>query len=387
MALFKACLRRNQLVTALLLAVSCVCAPSFAAEKVPSDTATTSAAADAKVSLADAKAATSKVSAADAKAAAAKATAADVKAAAGKATAADASAKVGAGAESKAGDSAINATGRKKTRAPDEKALRGESADPESKNITIERTFSVSHIRVPKRCEDITFKPICTRLVNYYARRFERDMVTNYSNNFMNNAELLEQDNFLTYQERERGEQHVTMSAYSPPGDPIMTLFTIFKQRIPPEDNEILIVETINFDSRTGKFIPFKDLFENHELAAMLCARAIEQKYQKYNSKLLPVVISATQLRPSNFIVTANGLRFFFAPGLVKEDGKSADSIFIKIDKLKAAKPHMKWWEGKARTVTQAQRESIKNSSLSSVIDLDEADRQLQEKSDSPEKP
>ena len=377
MALFKACLRRNQLVTALLLAVSCVCAPSFAEEKVPSDTATTSVAADAKASLVDANAAAGKTIAADANAAAA----------ADKATAADASAKVGVVAESKAGDSAINATGRKKTRAPDEKALRGESADPESKNITIERTFSVSHIRVPKRCEDITFKPICTRLVNYYARRFERDMVTNYSNSFMNNAELLEQDNFLTYQERERGEQHVTMSAYSPPGDPIMTLFTIFKQRIPPEDNEILIVETINFDSRTGKFIPFKDLFENHELAAMLCARAIEQKYQKYNSKLLPVVISATQLRPSNFIVTANGLRFFFAPGLVKEDGKSADSIFIKIDKLKAAKPHMKWWEGKARTVTQAQRESIKNSNLSSVIDLDEADRQLQEKSDSPEKP
>ncbi|MDO4675875.1 MAG: hypothetical protein Q4A68_04735 [Anaerobiospirillum succiniciproducens] len=377
MALFKACLRRNQLVTALLLAVSCVCAPSFAVEKVPSDTATTSAAADAKASLVDANAAAGKTIAADANAAAAT----------GKATADDDGAKVGAVAESKAGDSAINATGRKKTRAPDEKALRGESADPESKNITIERTFSVSHIRVPKRCEDITFKPICTRLVNYYARRFERDMVTNYSNNFMNNAELLEQDNFLTYQERERGEQHVTMSAYSPPGDPIMTLFTIFKQRIPPEDNEILIVETINFDSRTGKFIPFKDLFENHELAAMLCARAIEQKYQKYNSKLLPVVISATQLRPSNFIVTANGLRFFFAPGLVKEDGKSADSIFIKIDKLKAAKPHMKWWEGKARTVTQAQRESIKNSNLSSVIDLDEADRQLQEKSDSPEKP
>ena len=47
----------------------------------------------------------------------------------------------------------------------------------------------------------------------------------------------------------------------------------------------------------------------------------------------------------------------------------------------------MKWWEGKARTVTQDQRESIKNSNLSSVIDLDEADRQLQEKSDSPEKP
>lgn len=387
MALFKACLRRNQLVTALLLAVSCVCAPSFAVEKVPSDTATTSVAADAKVSLTDVKAAATKVSAGDAKAAATKATAADAKAAATKATAADISAKVGAVAESKAGNSAIYATGRKKTRAPDEKALRGESADPGSKNITIERTFSVSHIRVPKRCEDISFKPICTRLVNYYARRFERDMVTNYSNNFMNNAELLEQDNFLAYQERERGEQYVTMSAYSPPGDPIMTLFTIFKQRIPPEDNEILIVETINFDSRTGKFIPFKDLFENHELAAMLCARAIEQKYQKYNSKLLPVVISATQLRPSNFIVTANGLRFFFAPGLVKEDGKSADSFFIKIDKLKAAKPHMKWWEGKPRTVTQAQRESIKNSNLSSVIDLDEADRQLQEKSDSPEKP
>ena len=90
MALFKACLRRNQLVTALLLAVSCVCAPSFAVEKVPSDTATTSVAADAKASLADAKAA-----------ATISTTAADAKAAATKATAADISAKVGAVAESK----------------------------------------------------------------------------------------------------------------------------------------------------------------------------------------------------------------------------------------------------------------------------------------------
>lgn len=336
MALLKACLRRNQLVIALLLAACCACAPSFAVEKAPLDASS----------------------------------------AAGTSSSASAS----SASDAKAVESNTYESGRKKTRAPDEKALRGESVDPEGKSITIERTFSVSHIRVPKRCEEINFKPICTRLVNYYARRFERDMVTNYSAIFSNNADLSEQDNFFAYQERERGEQHVTMSAYSPPGDPIMTLFTIFKQRIPPDDNDILIVETINFDSRTGKFIPFKDLFENHELAAMLCARAIEDKYRKYNSKLLPVVISATQLRPSNFIVTANGLRFFFAPGLVKEEGKSADSIFIKIDKLKAAKPHMKWWEGKARTVTHAQRESLKNSSLNSVIDLDEADRQLKEK-------
>lgn len=248
-----------------------------------------------------------------------------------------------------------------------------------AKHLTIERTFSVSHISVPQRCEERKFKTVCTRLVNYYARRFERDMVSQYSTMYNTSSDLFNREGFSFYRDRERGVQNVSMSMYSPPGDPVMTLFSIFNQHVPNNPEDILIVETINFDSRSGKFIPFEALFENHELAAMLCARAIEAKYQKYGSKLLPVVISATQLRPSNFIITAKGLRFFFAPGLVKPESKSAESIFIKLDKLQAAKPNMKWWEGKRRVVTAQQRDAVNNSKLKSVIDLDETDKQLKE--------
>ncbi len=254
-----------------------------------------------------------------------------------------------------------------------------------AKKLTIERTFSVSHISVPQRCEERKFKAVCTRLVNYYARRFERDMVSQYSTMYTASSDQFNREGYDLYRDRERGVQNVSMSMYSPPGDPVMTLFSIFNQHIPNNENgeEILIVETINFDSRTGKFIPFNELFENHELAAMLCARAIEAKYQKYGSKLLPVVISATQLRPSNFIITAKGLRFFFAPGLVKPNSKSAESIFIKLDKLQAAKPNMKWWEGKRRVLTTQQRDAVNNSKLKSVIDLDEIDKQHREQPNS----
>lgn len=248
-----------------------------------------------------------------------------------------------------------------------------------ARHLTIERTFSVSHISVPQRCEERKFKTVCTRLVNYYARRFERDMVSQYSTMYNTSSDLFNREGFSFYRDRERGVQNVSMSMYSPPGDPVMTLFSIFNQHVPNNPEDILIVETINFDSRSGKFIPFEDLFENHELAAMLCARIIESKYKKYGSKLLPVVISATQLRPSNFIITAKGLRFFFAPGLVKPDSKSAESIFIKLDKLQAAKPNMKWWDGKRRVITAQQRDAVNNSKLKSVIDLDETDKQLKE--------
>lgn len=242
-----------------------------------------------------------------------------------------------------------------------------------AKELTIERSFSVSYIKVPPLCESDAFKTTCTRLVNYYARRFEREMVSHLNYLYDSAQSSLSQADLKSGRSRNKSVQHVTMSIYSQPNDPVLTLFSIFKQQIAGNKQQNLIVETINFESASGKAIRFNQLFENSELAAMLCARAIEAKYSQYRSPLLPVVLSATELSPSNFIITPKGLRFFFAPGLVKPNTTVADSMLIRLELLQAAHPVDKWWAMKDdHAITAEERAALAASDLRDVINLEE---------------
>lgn len=251
-----------------------------------------------------------------------------------------------------------------------------ENASYEGKNergariLTIDRTFSTSRITVPKLCENDNYRSICTRLVNYYARRFERDMVSYVNSQYtfgddLNSIELQNRRN------RTKAFQDVSMSIYSKKDDPVLTLFSVFKQKI-NSNSQNLLVETINFEADTGRVINFAELFNKPELAAMLCARAIEAKYAKYDSLLLPAVISATQLSPVNYIITPKGLRFFFAPGLVKPGSNIADSMLVPLAELKSAGPIDKWWSSKDTEITAQDRQALAKSDLAGVINLDE---------------
>lgn len=255
----------------------------------------------------------------------------------------------------------------------------------QAKQITIDRTYTVTTVDVPKQCEFDNFKTTCARLINLYARRFEREMVL-YKNTHYNYEDI----NFSLNQARDRAVQNVKMSVYTAkPDDPIFTLFTLFEQTMPGQKTNLL-VETINFDSSTGQSIDFKQLFKKPELAAMICARKIESHYKSLNSPLLPVVISATELSPSNYIITPFGLRFFFAPGLVNYHSTKADSLLISLEDLEAASPIEKWWEGKDQTITDEQRQSLANSKLAGVIDLKDnakANSQLANNANSSAKP
>lgn len=242
--------------------------------------------------------------------------------------------------------------------------------------LTIDRTFSTSRITVPKLCENDSYRSICTRLVNYYARRFERDMVS-YVNSQYNFGDDLNSIDLEQRRNRSKAYQDVSMSIYSRKDDPVLTLFSVFKQKI-DNSNQNLLVETINFEADTGRVINFTELFNNPELAAMLCARAIESKYSKYNSVLLPAVISATQLQPVNYIITPKGLRFFFAPGLVKPGTNIADSMLVPLAQLKSAGPIDKWWSVSDTEITDQDRKALAKSDLAGVINLDDDVQQAQ---------
>ena len=69
-----------------------------------------------------------------------------------------------------------------------------------------------------------------------------------------------------------------------------------------------------------------------------------QKKFEKDGSYMLPVVIAATELSPHNFIITKNGLRLFFAAGLLNNEKGIVSEGDINIDDLKDAKPLAKFW-------------------------------------------
>ena len=246
----------------------------------------------------------------------------------------------------------------------------GQTAKP-TKTLVMERSFSITNVKVPAICETDVLKSACTRLVNYYARRFEREMVSNISVSY-NPDDPFGDNSMSAGQKKEKSVQDITMTIYQP-HETMLTMFSIFKQHVVGNNaSDHLLVETINFEAKTGHPIKFESLFGNPQLAAMLCARAIESHYQNYNSPLLPVVVAATELSPSNFIITARGLRFFFAPGLVNPKSTNTDSYLVRLDALKAAAPIDAWWQNRHLDITDKQKQSLANSDLSGIINLND---------------
>ncbi len=101
------------------------------------------------------------------------------------------------------------------------------------------------------------------------------------------------------------------------------------------------LTKVLNIDLKTLTTLQFKDLFADPQLASMLCAREIENKFAKNKTRRLSAVVAATEVAPSNFMLLPDGLRFNFVPNSV---AKKAETAFIKIDKLTDAGPNLDYF-------------------------------------------
>lgn len=203
--------------------------------------------------------------------------------------------------------------------------------------VTIERSYTTSYIKKDPLCKDKRLSPVCDFLIDMYARRFEREMVIRFNQSIDFNSPD------FTSIDRSRSFQHVILFMYLSKTIPVATLYSFFKIDTPKGEDEFSI-ETFNYDLEKKTSLRFADLFKDSETAAMLCARAVQKKFEKYDSYLLPVVIAATELSPHNFIVTKEGLRLFFAAGVLNNEKGKVAECDINIDDLKEAKPLAKFW-------------------------------------------
>lgn len=211
--------------------------------------------------------------------------------------------------------------------------LRG--GDPEL-TFVIDRSYSTTTIKLPVLCRNERAQGLCRRLTGYFARRFERELIL-LSNELIN----LEEGEFQHV--RLHGEQSVYLFFLKNTEAPLTTLYAVSFQYL-PNVPERRMVETFNFDREEERNVPFEELFEDPELASMLVARYMEKAYAGSKSPLFDVLVTATEYRPSNFIVVHDGLRFFFAPGIIDFNTDELETLKVPLDELTAAGPHKRWW-------------------------------------------
>lgn len=225
----------------------------------------------------------------------------------------------------------------------------GAQAAPDDESLTIvdERTYSTTTIKLPVLCRNERARPLCRNLSNYFTRIFEQDLITRSNERI--DFDDPDFDSFKLH-----GRQNVYLFFLHNTDAPLTTLYAVIFQYVPGAPDR-RIVQTFNFDREEEHNLSFSELFEDSDLAAMLVARFIEKEYQDSQNPMKDLLIAATEYNPTNFIVVKDGLRFFFAPGLVNTDmnlGK-IHTVKIPLSYLQEAGPKERWWPASADAGTE----------------------------------
>ncbi len=216
----------------------------------------------------------------------------------------------------------------------------GVQAFPDEESLTIveERSYSTTVIKLPVLCRNEKARPLCRNLSNFFTRIFEQDLITR-----SNERIDFDEPDFDSF--KLKGRQNVYLFFLHNTDAPLITLYAVIFQYVPGAPDR-RIVQTFNFDREQEHNLNFSELFEDSKLAAMLVARFIEKEYQDSPNPMKDLLIAATEYNPANFIVVKDGLRFFFAPGLVNSDlnlGK-IHTVKIPLSYLQEAGPRERWW-------------------------------------------
>ncbi len=205
------------------------------------------------------------------------------------------------------------------------------------RGFLMENNYSTTDITVRGRCNESDYEDICKLMANYYARRFERDMII-HSTSYTNDGSRPEPP----APGKQRPIQKIVMELEEMPEAAIASIYTTFTQLIPGMSPRSF-VEMVNLTSEK-QVVSFAQLFDNSEFAAMICSRAVERAFQEENCERLPLVVAAIETDPRNFRIVREGLRFYFAPGTVSNDLSRVKSLTVTIPELFDAGPSRAIW-------------------------------------------
>ncbi len=194
----------------------------------------------------------------------------------------------------------------------------------------IERNYSTTVVHFSDTCASKPYDELCSRMANFTAGRFERELVV-----LRNQALGLDDEKLLT--ELAKGNtQDVKLEIRGFDKMNFASVLIHITQTVAGESSDF--TEIFNLNLKTERPLEFSELFEKPELAAMLCSRYIEEKYADKAAPRLPAAVAATEVMPRNFMLRPDALEFVFAPGMITP-GKNSESVSVPLSALEKAGP------------------------------------------------
>ncbi len=200
-----------------------------------------------------------------------------------------------------------------------------------SYDVTEERSYSSTLLHLPQRCQTEEFSELCSRFSRFFVSRFERKVIA------ARNELLLQQ------------EQQGIDEGYVSPGHAFQEITLSIRPLLGLDvaliDADILqtsdlgqkrILETVNLDLKTDRPLRFENLFDDPHLAAMLCARAFDKKFERFHMPLFNVISAALEDQPRHFTLYPDGIELIFLPDTA-EPGDKISKLFIKAEDLEQA--------------------------------------------------
>lgn len=226
------------------------------------------------------------------------------------------------------------------------------AADDGVFKVTFDKSYSVTTVQLPNLCRTERAGRFCSLMANYFSRTFERELIMEQTANIDFDDPNSQGFNPV------KARQNVFIFFLQNKTAPIASLYALCFQYFDGEEKASRRrVVTFNFDIESERNLAFSDLFEDSELAAMLIARKLEEHYKDTGSPFLPMLVTATEYLPANFVVVEDGIRMFFAPGVVNPDESKMQSFKIELPDLMEAGPKAKWWPSLAKAGDDAKSE------------------------------
>ncbi len=208
--------------------------------------------------------------------------------------------------------------------------------DSRTFDTQVDRTYTTSTFHFPILCKDDNYSKICSFFENYYVSKFEHSYIGYITDNLH-----LEDEDSDVFIERDIAYQDVTFDLRVIKELGFMCVIALIKQEY--QDSRATLTDVYNYNLKNNHLVHFSDLFENPEMAALICSNLIYEKFKKYNYKNLYVIKSQIEVDPHNFVLLPDGIEFIFTKGVIAPDEVSA-RLFISVDDLIDSKPKKEWF-------------------------------------------
>lgn len=204
-------------------------------------------------------------------------------------------------------------------------------------DYTDERTYTVTVFHLPEQCHTKEYRETCERFAGFFSTRFDRQAVDLVSERFRE-ADFEEgfDDQGII------GTQEVTLNLSDLKEMGIITMGAEIVTEL--EGKISRTYESMNLDVQKGRPVTFEEMFDDPQLASMICARKFDAIFGKEPTRLFEAISASLELGPRNYVLRHDGVELIFAAGTAAK-GEAPARMKVSVEDLEAAGPKKEFFK------------------------------------------